>query len=311
MEFIQLKSSDLYVSRVSLGTWIFGGRRWGNVDASESVATLKCAVECGINFFDTADAYGEGLSEELLGKAVKKCRENVIIATKVGVVWEEGGFRHLDLSGQHIEEAIEASLRRLQTDYIDLYQLHEPHHETPIEETGAALAKAVESGKIRYVGVSNFESETIDELRNCVPILSTQSEYSLIKRKIEKDIMRYCKITGISLLTYSPLCRGMLSGKFDASSRFPTTDNRSEDEDFQGERFRENLRRVGQLVALSQELQKTPSQLAIRWLLEQPAVDVVICGARTPQQLQENLVGTSWSMPQEVVESISLMFQAE
>jgi aryl-alcohol dehydrogenase-like predicted oxidoreductase len=298
MEYTQLPGSDLNVSRMALGTWLFGGRRWGEVDYSDSVRTIDTALEEGISFFDTADAYGAGLSETMLGEMVKGSRAHVVIATKVGVVWQDDGTRRIDLSPSHIRRAVTASLSRLQTDYIDLYQLHEPDPATPIEETGLALRELIDDGLVRYVGVSNFDVEMISRLGTMVPVLTTQSEYSLIKRAIEHDIVPYCRAQGVSLLSHSPLCRGLLSGKFAATSvSFSDTDNRYFEEEFQGKRLQENLKKISQLAEIAADLGRATAAVAIRWVIQNPSVGSVIFGARTPTQLRENLGGIGWELP--------------
>jgi aryl-alcohol dehydrogenase-like predicted oxidoreductase len=296
MEYAVLQDSGLRVSRIGLGTWLFGGRRWGHVEDAESRKTIEAALEQGVSFFDTADAYGVGHAETLLGDVLSGARDRVVIATKVGVVWHADGSRSIDLSPAHVERAVEESLRRLRTDYIDLYQLHEMDTASPVAETGKALRGLVDRGVVRHVGVSNFDVESIEALRAIVPVLTTQSEYSLLKRDIERDVVPYCEKRGMSLLAYSPLARGLLSGKFTASSTFPDTDNRFHEDEFQGERFDRNLRSVAMMAEMARTLGRTPAALAIRWVLERPAVSVVICGARTPAQLHENLGALGWEL---------------
>lgn len=308
MEYITLKNSDLKVSRMCLGGWLFGGKRWGKVDTEESIATIQAALDSGISFFDTADAYGKGFSEELLGKVLEKKREEVVIATKVGVVWRDDDTRYIDLSSSHIEKACELSLKRLKTDYIDLYQLHEMDSKAPIEETGRALKNILKSGKVRYIGVSNYSVEIIQKLQAFVPVISTQSEYSLIKCEIESDIVPFAAKDGISVLAYSPLYRGLLTGKFNANDSFPETDNRHFDEEFIGEKFKENLAKIDSLKNLETKLEKKTSQIAIRWLLQQDCVDVVICGARRPEQLTENIGACGWRLLDEDLSKISQTF---
>lgn len=307
MEYTTLKNSDLYVSRICLGTWLFGGRRWGKVYTDESMATLRYALDSGINFFDTADAYGEGISENLLGSFIAADRKNIIIATKVGVVWRKDGTRYIDLSAKHIFEAVHRSLRRLKTEYIDLYQLHEMDSNNPIEETGEALLRLLNEGLVRHIGVSDFDILTLNKLKAIVPVLTVQYEYNLLKRRIESDISPHCLGTDISVLAYSPLQRGLLTGKFSINSVFQKDDNRFHDEEFQGEKFSLNLDKIEKLKDVAANLGKKPSQVAIRWLLDSDGIDAVICGARRPQQLAENIGATGWKLP---VESFQLLASA-
>lgn len=295
METIKLPRTDLVVSRIALGTWLFGGRRWGSVDDAESTRAISVALELGINLFDTADAYGIGKAEEMLGHSLA-ARPDIHVATKVGVVWRNDGTRYHDLSAEHVTKACESSLRRLRRDRIDLYQLHDIDLNTPLGDTGSALAGLLESGKIRYVGVSNYAPGQIEELSQYVPVVSVQSEYSLIERGIENEVLPFCQNEGLGLLTYTPLYRGLLNGKFGPGSTFPEDDNRSEDSNFQGRRFADNLVKVHSLANVAAEEGRTLGQTAIRWLLDTSGVSVVICGARSAEQVQENAGSLGWSL---------------
>jgi aryl-alcohol dehydrogenase-like predicted oxidoreductase len=308
MRYVALPGSGLTVSKLGLGTWLFGGRRWGRVDGLESARTIEAAIESGITLFDTADAYGVGQAELLLGEALKGFRKDVVIASKVGVVWRDDGSRYVDLSPSHIKRAISLSLKRLQTDFIDVYQLHEMDPSTPISETGRALIGLQREGVIRHIGVSNFDVNTLSELTTIVPVLTTQSEYSLCRRAIERDLLPYCQSHRVSVLAHSPLCRGMLSGKFNEASVFPETDNRFHDEEFQGDRFRGNLERVAKLAEIAGELDCSPAALAIRWVMDSPSVDTVICGARTPSQLEDNLSALECGLSPDVMRRVSDLF---
>jgi len=293
-----------------LGTWLFGGRRWGKVDTDESLATIRYALDLGINFYDTADAYGEGIAENLLGRVIAAERKNIILASKVGVVWRKDGTRYIDLSPSHINEAIYQSLQRLKTDYIDIYQLHEMDPSTPVEETGTALLRLIEEGLVRYIGVSNYDCTSLDRLKAIVPVLTVQSEYNLLKREVEADLLPHCVECGLSVLAYSPLQRGLLTGKFTASSVFSEDDNRFHDEEFQDKRFLGNLDKIENLKTLSRKLGKSPSQTAIRWLLDSDGVDVIICGARRPEQLTENIGAAGWKLTEESFRFLSAVFRS-
>jgi len=311
MEYSKLKNSDLLVSRICLGTWLFGGRRWGKVNSAECLATLERALDLGINFFDTADAYGEGIAEEMLGKVLNQKHLDLIVATKVGVVWRSDGARYIDLSPAHIQDAVRASLKRLKTDTIDLYQIHEMDPLVPIEVTGGALKELIKSGLVRYIGVSNFDPTSIRKLQEILPVVTIQSEYNLIRREIEADILPFCRQAGLSLLVYTPLQRGLLSGKFDQFSFFPEDDNRYHEKDFQGARFTRHLEKIEKLKEISRRIGRSPSQVAIRWLLEQRGVDAVICGARHPAQLTENAGATDWNLTPDSIRALSDLFQGE
>ena len=233
-----IAGTSLAVSRVGLGTWAIGGSMWGGTDEEESVKTIHAAVERGVNLIDTAPAYGFGRSEEIVGRAIAegRVRSRVVIATKVGLEWkDEKVFRNA--SRDRIMQEIEDSLRRLRTDYIDIYQVHWPDPLVPIEEIAEAMQRFFDKGKIRAIGVSNFSVAQIERFRRVAKLHVVQPPYNLFERKIEKELSPYCRQSGLGTLTYGALCRGLLSGKLQENAHFQGDDLRLTDPKFQPPRY--------------------------------------------------------------------------
>ena len=286
MERIEIGKSGPTTSRIGLGTWAIGGWMWGGTDEAQSIATIRSAVERGITLIDTAPAYGFGRSEEIVGKALAEgsLRDKVQIATKVGLAWKDGKvFR--DSRPARIRKEIEDSLRRLRTDYIDLYQVHWPDLETPIAETARTLADLRRQGKIRAIGVSNYSPAQMDAFRAVASLDAVQPPYNLFEREIDGDVLPYAKHTGLTVLSYGALCRGLLSGRMTADTKFDGDDLRKVDPKFQGQRFRQYLAAVDQLKKLAQErFGKSVLALAVRWVLDQGPT-IALWGARNPSQM--------------------------
>jgi aryl-alcohol dehydrogenase-like predicted oxidoreductase len=282
---VRLGQTDLQVSPVAFGTWAFGGD-WGAADFQESRAAIHHALELGINFFDTAQGYGFGVAEQLLGDALRErtSRENVIIATKGGLRMD--GDRLLRDDGrQWLRKGVESSLRSLGTDYIDIYQVHWPDPHTPPEETAGALEELVGEGKVRHVGVSNYDVDQMQALGRFGRVETLQPPYHLFRRDIEETILPYTAESDIGVLVYGPMAHGLLSGRMTESTTFDSDDWRSKSPDFTGEAFRRNLAVVEQLKGLARERDISLPQLAVAWTLANPAVQVAIVGARRPSQL--------------------------
>ncbi|WP_061207047.1 aldo/keto reductase [Leptospira santarosai] len=288
-DYITLPKTDLKVSRLSIGTWLFGGLRWGYVDNLESEKTFLSALDLGINFIDTADAYGKGQSEEFISRLTKGRKENLVIGTKAGVVWNSDGTRRIDLSKKHLVEAAEKSLQRLKLDKIDLYYLHEPDVNTDIEETIEALLLLKVQGKIRYIGLSNFPKETLAQFNSIMHVSCLQDELSLIRREAELTNLKFAKENNLGFLAYSPLSKGLLTGKFKFDSQFSSDDNRSGNEDFSGEKLKENVEKVDRLSQLAKKLGHSTSAVSIAWVLSLDSVTSVVLGARTQKQLEEQM----------------------
>jgi hypothetical protein len=284
---VRLGQTNLQVSAIALGTWAFGGE-WGATDLQESKDSIQYALELGINLFDTAQGYGFGIAEQLLGAALRErtSREDVVIATKDGLRMD--GDRLLrDTSRQWLREGVESSLRSLGTDYIDIYQVHWPDLHTPPEETAAALEELVGEGKIRHVGVSNYDADQMQALGRFGRVETLQPPYHLFRRDIEETTLPYTTEHDIGVLVYGPMAHGLLAGQMTESTTFDSDDWRSKSPDFTGETFRRNLAVVKRLADFARERDVSLPQLAVAWTLANPAVHVAIVGARRPSQLDE------------------------
>jgi aryl-alcohol dehydrogenase-like predicted oxidoreductase len=287
METSRIPGTNLQFSRIGLGTWAMGGWMWGGTDENESIRTIISAIERGITLIDTAPVYGFGQSEEIVGKALEWAglRQRVSIATKVGLDWKDGApFRNA--TRKRIFAEIEASLKRLRTDVIDIYQVHWPDPTTPIDETADAMATLFRQGKIRAIGVSNFSPDQMNEFGLVAPIHTAQPPYNLFERQIEEKILPYCVRDGIGVLAYGAICRGLLSGRMNPDSRFEGDDLRQTDPKFRPPRFAQYLEAVALLDRFArQNYGKRVIHLALRWVLDQPGVSSALWGARHPGQL--------------------------
>jgi aryl-alcohol dehydrogenase-like predicted oxidoreductase len=303
MEYRQLGSSDVKVSAVTLGTWAIGGWMWGGTDDAGADAAIREAVDRGVTSIDTAPIYGFGHSERVVGRAVRGRRDEVQLLTKFCLRWDrqEGEFyfesRTLDdqpvtvyrnARPERIAEECEASLKRLGTDYIDLYQCHWRDHTTPVEDTMAAMEKLVQAGKIRAAGISNFTVEEIDAGRKVFPLASNQPPYSMVRRDIEADVLPYCRQHGVGVIVYSPLQLGLLTGKMTMDRRFPSTDQRARSPYFQPENRRKALDLVERLRPYAEAHHATVAQLVIHWTIGRPGVAAALVGARNAEQAREN-----------------------
>jgi len=297
VEQATIAGTSLAVSRVGLGTWAIGGWMWGGTDDAESVATIHAAVERGVNLIDTAPAYGFGRSEEIVGRALAdgQLRSRVVIATKTGLEWKDGKvFRNA--SRDRILREIPDSLRRLQTDYIDIYQVHWPDPLVPIEETAEAMQTLFDQGKIRAIGVSNFSVSQIKRFRRVAKLHVVQPPYNLFEREIENELLPYCRQSGLATLTYGALCRGLLSGKLQEDAHFDGDDLRLTDPKFRPPRYAQYLAAVRRLDQLARDpYGKRVIRLAVRWLLDQGAT-AALWGARHSGQLQPIDEVFGWSL---------------
>lgn len=286
MEHIAIGNSGLTTSRIGLGTWAIGGWMWGGTDEAQSIATIRSAVERGVTLIDTAPAYGFGRSEEIVGKALAEggLRDRVQIATKVGLDWEgEAVFRNS--SPSRVRKEIEDSLRRLRTEFIDLYQVHWPDIETPFSETARTLEDLRREGKIRAIGVSNYSPAQMDSFRAEAHLDAVQPPYNLFEREIEADVMPYAKDTGLTILSYGALCRGLLSGRMTIETKFEGDDLRLADPKFNAEHFHQYLAAVDELKELARgRFGKSVLALAVRWVLDSGPT-IALWGARRPDQL--------------------------
>ncbi|MFC2007781.1 aldo/keto reductase [Chloroflexota bacterium] len=309
MKYTYLEGADIKLSCLGLGSEQLGGYGWGKVSIPEMVKAVHKAIDSGVTFFDTAPIYGLGQSEEELGKALGTARKNVIVATKVGLVWkkEETFEKFTDSSPDNIEKEVNMSLKRLGTDYIDIYQIHWPDPRTPIEDALFTMKKLKQSGKIRCIGCCNFSLELLKEAVKYDEIRTIQVPFNLIDRKVESALLHFCNENNIGVLAYSPIARGFLSGKYDENTTFGFDDQRSRDGDeyFQREAFQKNLKVLEKLKFVAKKLNKTPSQIALRWVMQNPYVATAIVGVKNVAQVEENVVASDFTLSKEDIEFLS------
>src|SRR5262245_7271171 len=288
MEYVEIEGITPKVSRIGLGTWAIGGWMWGGTDEERSIRTICAALDRGITLIDTAPVYGQGRSEEIVGKAVQRWgrRNGVVLATKVGLEWGRRGEPVRNASRHRIHKEIADSLRRLRTDYVDVYQVHWPDPLVPIEETAEALYRLYRQGRIGAIGVSNYSPEQMELFRRVAPLHTAQPPYNLFERQAEGRVLPFCARHGVVTLAYGALCRGLLSGRMRPGSRFEGDDLRGTDPKFQPPRYGQYLRAVVALDDFAREhYGKDVLALAVRWVLDQPGVQVALWGARSPEQL--------------------------
>ena len=294
-EFVGIPATQLKVSRVALGTWAMGGWMWGGTDRRESIATIRAALHQGINLIDTAPVYGFGVSEEIVGEALEGARAEAVIATKTGLEWRDGKV-YRNATRARILKEVDDSLRRLRTDYIDIYQVHWPDPKVPVEETAEAMRSLYEEGKIRAIGVSNFSVAEMERFRQAAPLHVLQPPYNLFERAIETDILPYARANHIATLGYGALCRGLLSGRMRLDSTFDGDDLRRIDPKFKPPRFAQYLDAVRQLDEFARRrFGRRVIQLAVRWMLDQ-GISVALWGGRRPEQLEAALDIAGWSL---------------
>jgi aryl-alcohol dehydrogenase-like predicted oxidoreductase len=291
MEYVTLGRTGMRVSGLAFGTWQLGGD-WGPVDEREAIAAIRRALDLGINFFDTAQAYGFGASERLLGRALadelRSRRDEIVIATKGGLRRSDGGVSR-DASRASLHAGVEDSLRALGVDYIDLYQVHWPDPSVPFAETAGYLRELVDAGTIRHVGVSNFDAAQMDAFSQTLPVETLQPPYHLFRRDIEREILPYCLEHDVGVLVYGPLAHGLLTGTMGSDVAFPPGDWRRHSDLFHGEALQRNLEAVRALDAIAHEHGRTVAQLAIAWTLANPAVHVAIVGSRRATHIDDSV----------------------
>ena len=314
MQTRKLGNSELNLTTVGLGTWAIGGSwqyGWGKQDFNDSFDAIQEARQAGINWIDTAPIYGCGESEEAIGEVLKKLDWKPIVATKCGLVWNDKREKLSRLDGDSITRECEDSLRRLQIDTIDLYQVHWPEPDEQIEEAWEAMAKLVSQGKVRYLGVSNFSTEQMDRVAKIHPIASAQPPYNLFRRDIEKELTGYCKANGVGIISYSPMQLGLLTGKFDAArvKSLPEGDHRRNRPEFNEPQLSANMRLVEGLKKIAAADGKTVAQLAIAWVISNDAITAAIVGARRSGQIQETAAAGDYVLSDERKQQIDELVQ--
>jgi len=321
MEYRKIGESDLELSVITFGAWAAGGWMWGGNDRNDAVQAIRASYDLGVTSIDTAPAYGQGLSEEIVGEAIKDLpRDKIQILTKFGLRWDlakgELSFKSKDNNGKDIDiyryagkESIfaecEKSLRRLGTDYIDLYQIHWPDKTTPIAESMEAVAQLIKQGKVKYAGVCNYNAEQLQEAQKYIPLVSNQVPYSMVKRDIEKETVPYCIQQHLSILAYSPLERGLLTGKMKPGHQFAEGDHRANLYYFKDENIKRTNAFLEKIKPIAAEKKATLSQLVLRWTIEQPGITIALAGARNKIQATENANAVNIKLSKEEIDFIT------
>jgi aryl-alcohol dehydrogenase-like predicted oxidoreductase len=303
MQTRQLGYTDLRLTTVGFGAWAVGGPwafGWGPQDDDASIAAIQRGLDLGINWIDTAAAYGLGHSEEMVGKAIKGRRDSVIVATKCGLAWDDPSTRSVinRLKAWSVRQEAENSLKRLGVDVIDLYQIHWPNPDPDIEEGWTEIAKLVEEGKIRYAGVSNFSVAQIKRAQAIHPVASLQPPYHMLERRVESELLDYCAANGIGVVAYSPMASGLLTGKYTAEkiAALPDGDWRKRAGRFTEPELSANLALIEKLRPIVERNGHTLGQLAVAWVLRRPEVTSAIVGARAPRQIEEIVLAGDWTL---------------
>lgn len=305
MKHRKLGQTNIDVSEICLGTWVFGGDLWGEVDDKVSENVVSLAIDKGVNFIDTAPIYGSGRSESVIGRAIKGKRDKVVIATKCGLKVKGHGIE-VDLSARFIREDIENSLIRLDVETIDLYQCHWPDNKTPFDETFGELNKLVKEGKVKHIGISNFDERQTAAAAERVEVITNQVQYSLLDRRIEENLVPVLKEKNISILPYGVLGGGILTGKY----RTPPEIKPGEVKDFFYKFYKEpewskTMKLVSVMDSIAEKHDASDSHVAINWMLSHEEVASCIVGCRTPQQLDENLKALEWELSKTDAEKLS------
>lgn len=323
MEYRTLGKTDIKVTPIIYGAWAIGGWMWGPQDDEAAVAAIRTSLDAGINAIDTAAAYGFGHSEQLVAKAVKGHRDRTVIMTKFGLRWDAGKlgtlrFNTTDLQGRPIEiyryasaksvlEECERSLKNLDTDYIDVYQIHWPDDTTPVDETFSAIEKLIKQGKIRAAGVSNYSSELLAAANSVVPLASCQPPYSMVLRDAEKDIIPWCKENRVGVVVYSPLQRGLLTGKITPGYKFATDDHRAGNVFFQPQNIRTVNAFLAKIKPIADAHNATLTQLVINWTTHRDGITAALVGARNAKQAAENAAGLNFKLTQQETNDINAL----
>ena len=301
----EIGSTGIQVSPVALGCWPIAGMTSLDVNHADSLATLRTAFELGINFYDTAYCYGaNGESEKLIAEALGPQRDQVVIATKGGLHWEQDGTRVFDARPATLRRQCEESLQRLNTDYVDLLYLHAPDGATPLADSAGALSQLLAEGKTRAVGVSNLNLQQLQTFHAVCPVSALQPPYNLLQRQIETDLLPWCQSERISVIPYWPLLKGLLAGKLPRDHQFAAGDGRAKYTMFQGEEWEQNQDFVDRLRHIGEGVGKTVAQIAVNWVLNQAGITSALCGAKRASQITETASAGDWTLPDSATEQL-------
>ncbi len=314
MKKARLGNSELEITKVGLGTWAIGGPwqfGWGPQDDNDSIKAILESLETGVNWLDTAPIYGCGHSEEIIGKALKQTSQKPLVATKCSLLWNEKKEKISCLKEKSIFAECDTSLKRLGADVIDLYQMHWGAPDEDIEEGYGAMAKCVKAGKVRYLGVSNFTIEQMKRVMKIHPLTSLQPPYSMLRRDIEDEFLPFCAEHDIGVIVYSPLYKGMLTGKFtiESAAALPADDVRQMSSDYKMPRLEINIKTVEELEFIAKRNGHTVAQLAIAWTLRRPEVTAAIAGARRPGQIKETAPAADITLSEDDIKEIEALLK--
>lgn len=304
MQLRTIGNTDIRVTPIAMGCWPITGITSIDVNRADSLATLTAAAEAGINFFDTAYCYGyNGESEKMIDEALGDRRDEIVIASKAGIHWVDGKQQR-DGSPATIRRECEESLRRLNTDRIDLYYLHAPDPQVPVAESATAFRELRDAGKIRSVGVSNFTAEQMAEFHAVCPIDACQPYYNMLQREIEADVLPWCIEHNVSAMVYWPLMKGLLAGKLPRDHQFDEKDGRRKYPMFHGTEWQKNQDFLDELRPIAEEVGRTLAQVVINWTIQRPGISVALCGAKRPEQIEDNAAAMTWELTTEQISRI-------
>jgi len=306
MNLRQIGSTDIQVSAVALGCWPIAGMTSPGVNDTDSLATIEACFDEGINFLDTAYSYGtQGESERLIARAVSTCRDKVVIATKGGLHWTDDRKMVKDGRPETLRRECEESLLRLGTDRVELLYLHAPDPEVPVAESAGELARLLEEGKTRSVGVSNVDLDQLEQFAAACPLSAYQPPYNMIQRDIEADVLPWCRENNVSVMVYWPLMKGLLAGKLRRAHKFAEGDSRNKYSQFKGEEWEKNQTLVDELREIAAQTGHTVAQLVVNWTIHQPGITAALCGAKRPDQLRDNAGALGWQLSTEQADAIA------
>jgi aryl-alcohol dehydrogenase-like predicted oxidoreductase len=310
MALRRLGTSDIHVSPIALGCWPIAGMTSADVNERDSLATIEACFDLGINFLDTAYCYGmNGESETLIARALGGRRNDIVIATKGGIHWTPPRTQVIDGRPETLRRECEASLRRLNTDHVELYYLHAPDPNIPVVESAGAIQEMIDGGKVRAAGVSNATLAQMQEFAAVCPLTAYQPPYNMLQREIEADTLPWCIEHRVSVCVYWPLMKGLLAGRIPRDHTFSTTDSRHKYPMFQGDEFRKNNAFVDELRSIATESSHTVAELVLNWTIHQPGITVALAGAKRPDQLRENAGGMGWRLSPEHIARIDAAIQ--